>query len=85
MKYTLFFLIILLSSCHSKVSNNHAQSSSNNNLNPDKSELICKTQIVTGSRRHVKICLTKEQRDIERRESQNAIRNATDRGLRTPY
>lgn len=47
--------------------------------------LICKNEIVTGSRRHVRVCLTKEQRDFNRLESQNAIKNANDGRAKTKF
>lgn len=49
------------------------------------SELICKNELVAGSRRHVRVCLTKEQRELNRLESQRAIRNANDGRSKTQF
>jgi len=49
------------------------------------SGLICKNELVAGSRRHVRVCLTKEQRELNRLESQRAIKNANDGRSKTKF
>jgi uncharacterized protein YcfL len=75
------FLIVLPFMLFSCASSNHVKSNDASKVakkNAETNGLICKREVIAGSRRHVKVCLTKEQRDFARIESQRAIRNATD-------
>ena len=77
MKILIIVLIsITLFSCAS--SNNVSSTKVSKDKQIAKNErLVCKKSRKTGSRMNSTTCVTKEQQERERRESKDAIRNAT--------
>lgn len=70
-------LTALLFSCASSNKVTTTNKQSQNNQIVENSNLVCKKTRKTGSRMNTRNCITKEQSDTERRESQEALRNAT--------
>ncbi len=72
--------VFLFSCANSNYKNNSSSTASTNKSDArvvDNSNLVCKKTRKTGSRLNSRICITKEQQLRERRESQEALQNAT--------
>ena len=68
----------LLLSCSSsnQVSSTKKVNATNTVVAKNKTDLNCKKTRKTGSRLNTRTCITNEQKELERKESQDAMRNS---------